>query len=154
MNLSSIREFKMNLTRPHTSLKKECKREVVKKTDIPKKFIRKIKKVGLKEEDAGILYGTKIDWEAVYAENKLYCAETGCDFVTEIDNSTMKKHTKDAHGFNDYPCEVQYCNYIGYSKKNLNIHNKMHTKRSGFYYTLRLRLVSKCENTFRETIWE
>ena len=121
----------MNLTRPHTSLKKECKREIVKKTDIPKKFIRKIKKLGLKEEDAGILYETKIDWETVYAENKIYCAETGCEFVTKLDDCTLKKHTKDVHGYSNHPCQEKYCNYIGFSRKNLNIHNKMHTKYSG-----------------------
>ena len=123
----------MPLPPSQTGPKKEYNGEVEKKIEIPKKFIRKIQKLGLKEENAATLYETKIDWEAVYADNKLYCAETGCSFVTEIDNSTMEMHSKEVHGFKDYPCEKSYCNYIGYSKKNLNIHNKMHTKRSGFY---------------------
>ena len=109
-------------------------REVEKKTEIPKKFIRKIKKLGLRPEDAAVLYETKIDWETVYADNKIYCAETGCDFVTEIDNPALQEHTKKIHGYKDQPCEAKDCNYIGFSKKNLNIHNKMHTKYSGLTY--------------------
>ena len=105
-----------------------------KKTEIPKKFIRKIKKLGLRPEDAAVLYETKIDWETVYADNKIYCAETGCDFVTEIDNPALQEHTKKIHGYKDQPCEAKDCNYIGFSKKYLNIHNKMHTKYSGLTY--------------------
>ena len=112
--------------------KKQNNRENEKKTEIPKKFIRKIKKLGLRQEDAVVLYETMIDWETVYADNKIYCAETGCDFVTEIDNPALQEHTKKIHDYKDQPCEAKDCNYIGFSKKNLNIHNKMHTKYSGF----------------------
>ena len=121
----------MPLPQSETCPKKKYNREVEKKIEIPKKFIRKIQKLGLKEEDATILYETKIDWETVYAENKIYCAETGCDFVTEIDDCSLKKHTKNVHGYKDHPCKEKNCNYIGFSRKNLNIHNKMHTKYSG-----------------------
>ena len=121
----------MHLLRLQACPKKKHNREVEKKIEIPKKFIRKIQRLGLKEEDAAILYETKIDWESVYAENKIYCAETGCGFVTEIDDSSLKKHTKNVHGYKNHPCEERNCNYIGFSRKNLNIHNKMHTKYSG-----------------------
>ena len=42
----------------------EGKRE---KIEIPKKFIKKIRKLGLREEDADILYKSKIDWTSVYS---------------------------------------------------------------------------------------
>ena len=86
----------------------------------------------MRQKDAAVLYETKIDWETVYADNKIYCAETGCDFVTEIDNPALQEHTKKIHDYKDQPCQAKDCNYIGFSKKNLNIHNKMHTKYSGF----------------------
>ena len=41
----------------------EGKRENI---EIPKKFITKIKQLGLREEDADILYKSKIDWASVY----------------------------------------------------------------------------------------
>ena len=51
---------------PETKLLKnwtEGKRE---KIEIPKKFIKKIRKLGLREQDVGILYKSKIDWTSVY----------------------------------------------------------------------------------------
>ena len=103
-------------------LKKREKREPVvdgenkKKKEIPKEFIKKIKKLGMKVEDAEVLYGSKIEWCAVYSKNKIYCPETGCDFFTTIDNGIMTKHMIDRHNYGEYPCEHAHCNYIGYSK--------------------------------------
>ena len=42
----------------------EGKRE---KIEIPKKFMKKIRKLGLREDDADILYKSKIDWTSVYS---------------------------------------------------------------------------------------
>ena len=50
---------KKNNSRNKTDDKKE-------KIEIPKKFIKKIKNLGLREKDADILYKSKIDWTAVY----------------------------------------------------------------------------------------
>ena len=55
-----------NLQIPDTKRTKngtEGKRENI---EIPKKFIKKIKQLGLREEDADILYKSKIDWASVY----------------------------------------------------------------------------------------
>ena len=117
--------------------KKQSNRENEKKTEIPKKFIRKIKKLGLRQEDAVVLYETKIDWETVYADNKIYCAETGCDFVTEIDNPALQEHTKKIHDYKDQPCEAKDCNYIGFSKK------KFEYSQQNAYKILRFRYLSR-----------
>ena len=37
------------------------------KIEIPKKFMKKIRKLGLREDDADILYKSKIDWTSVYS---------------------------------------------------------------------------------------
>ena len=71
----------MRHSKTEQSLKKKPK------TNVPKSFIAKIKSLGLKEEDAEVLYETKIDWTAVYSDNKIYCTEGGeqkCDFVAEM----------------------------------------------------------------------
>ena len=73
-----------------------------KKNDIPKEFMKKIRKLGMKEEDADILYRTKIDWTAVYSNNKIYCTETGCDFYTKLDNDDLKNHMISAHNYGEY----------------------------------------------------
>merc|ERR1712131_149491 len=54
------------------------------KIDIPKDFIKKIKKLGMNVDDAEVLYKTKIDWTAVYSTNKIYCTEQTCDYHTEL----------------------------------------------------------------------
>ena len=105
----------------------------------------------MRQEDAAVLYETKIDWETVYADNKIYCAETGCDFVTEIDNPALQEHTKKIHDYKDQPCQAKDCNYIGFSKKNLNIHNKMHTKYSGFTFNFYQKILT---SYFRKEIRE
>ena len=52
-----------NFTGKKNGPKSEDKKE---KIEIPKKFIKKIKNLGLREKDADILYKSKIDWTAIY----------------------------------------------------------------------------------------
>ena len=84
--------------------------------EIPKEFIKKIEKLGMKKEDAEVLYKSKIDWTAVYSENKIHCVEKGCDFYTKIDNEDMANHMVDCHNYGDYPCGAVDCNFVAYSK--------------------------------------
>ena len=98
-------------------LKKETEKR---KIDIPKEFIKKIKKLGMKVEDAEILYKSKIDWCAVYSENKIFCAEPGCDYFTKIDSEELTNHTINVHKYGDYPCEDDHCDYVAHSKVKLN----------------------------------
>ena len=86
-----------------------------KKKEVPKEFIKKIKKLGMKVEDADILYESKIDWTAVYSNNKIYCIEIGCDFYTKIDNEELTNHTIDCHDYGEYPCNQPHCNFVGFS---------------------------------------
>ena len=62
------------------------------KKSIPKDFITKIKNLGMKVEDAELLFKSKINWCAVYSENKIYCVEPGCNYFTTIDNEELKNH--------------------------------------------------------------
>ena len=83
--------------------------------------MKKIQKLGLRKEDAEILFETKVDWTAVYSNNKIYCTEVGCDFYTTIDNARspdniLEAHAKTAHAYGEYPCPDEYCQYICYSQ--------------------------------------
>ena len=93
--------------------KKEIERR---KTDIPKEFIKKIENLGMKVEDAEILFRSKIDWDAVYSENKIYCVVPGCDYFTEIDNEELTNHMINDHQWGDYPCNYDHCSYVASSK--------------------------------------
>lgn len=121
----------LTFTEPKRSKKQEkqiTEGECKKKKEIPKEFVEKIQKLGMKVEDADALYTSKIEWAAVYSENKVYCTEPGCDFYTKIDNGILTQHMIDRHKYGEYPCEHETCNFIGYSKKSLNLHRPMHTK--------------------------
>ena len=93
--------------------KKETKRQ---KIEIPRDFIKKIKNLGLRVEDAEILYKSKIDWTAVYSENKIYCVEPGCNYFTMIDNEELTNHMINVHKYGEYPCNYDHCNYVAASK--------------------------------------
>ena len=118
-----------------------------KKIDIPKGFIKKIKKLGMNVDDAEILYKTQVDWTAVYSNNKIYCTEPGCDYCTEIDNGNLKMHLMSAHNYGDFPCPDPQCNFIGVSQKNLNLHNRMHTRLSVKQYWYKCPK-SNCQTSF------
>ena len=87
-----------------------------KKIHIPKDFIKQIKKLGMNEDDAEILFKSKIDWKAVYSENKIYCAEPTCDYYTKIDGGNLKSHLISVHNYGDYPCQYSGCSFIGVSE--------------------------------------
>ena len=84
--------------------------------DIPKEFIKKIENLGLKVEDAEILFKSKIDWTAVYSENKIYCVEPGCNYFTKIDTDELKYHMISVHKYGYYPCNYDHCDYVAVSK--------------------------------------
>ena len=84
--------------------------------EVPEKFIKKIKDLGMKVEDAEILFKSKIDWCAVYSENKIHCVEIGCDYFTKIDTKELTKHMVDVHKYGVYPCNYDHCDYVAASK--------------------------------------
>ena len=93
--------------------KKESEKRI---NDVPNEFIRKIKNLGMKVEDAHVLFQTKIDWTAVYSENKIYCIEPACDFFTMIDNEELTNHMINVHKYGDYLCKYDHCDYVATSK--------------------------------------
>ena len=72
----------------------------------------------MKVEDVEILYRSKIDWTAVYSENKIYCVEPGCDFVTNIGSVKLTNHMVDVHKYGEYRCDHEHCDYVAASKVN------------------------------------
>ena len=86
------------------------------KKNIPKEFIRKIENLGMKVEDAEVLFKSKIDWCAVYIENKIHCVEIGCDYSTTIDNGDLTNHMINVHKYGEYPCNDDHCDYVAASK--------------------------------------
>ena len=112
--------------------------------------MKKIKKLGMREEDAQILYQTKIDWTAVYSDNKINCTEKTCDFFTKIDTEELTNHMIEVHKYGEYKCEDPHCNFVGYSKKSLNMHRKMHTMPSNKIHIHKC-FKPNCDASFRRS---
>ena len=113
--------FQLPFTELNRSKKQEKKEHKIdggikKRKEVPKEFIEKIQKLGMKVENAEVLYASKIEWAAVYSENTIYCTEPSCDFNTKIDNGILTKHMIDRHNWGEYPCNHAHCNFVGYSK--------------------------------------
>ena len=70
----------------------------------------------MRVEDAEVLFKSKINWTAVYSENKIYCVEPGCDYFTMIDNGELTNHMIKVHKYEDYPCTNDHCDYVATSK--------------------------------------
>ena len=109
-----LKEKRRPLT--ETTLRDSKKETEKRKKDIPKEFIKKIKNLGMKAEDAEVLFKSKIDWCAVYIENKIYCTEPGCAYTTTIDNGELTNHMINVHQYGDYPCNEDHCDYVAASK--------------------------------------
>merc|ERR1712131_565224 len=118
------------------------------RTDIPKEFIKKIKNLGMKVEDAEILFKSKIDWTAIYSDNKIYCVEPRCDYFTKMDGEELTNHMINVHKYGDFPCNYDHCDYVAASKKNLISHEQMHKVRSenDFWYKCPK---PNCQSTFQ-----
>ena len=138
-----IRKLSIEKTK-HESIKETKKRKI----EVPKDFIKKIKSLGLNVEDAEILFKSKIDWTAVYSENKIYCVEPGCNYFTKIDDEKLTKHMINDHKWGDYPCDYDHCDYVAASKKNLVSHAQMHKMRSEYNFWFKC-LKPNCRTTFK-----
>jgi len=121
-------ESKVRTSTPKIPFVEKPKNEREKKIIVPEKFITKIKKLGMRVEDAEILYKSKIDWAAFYSDNKIYCPELTCDYFTKIDNGELTNHLITVHKYGEYKCDDPHCEYVAYSKTNLNIHRNMHKR--------------------------
>ena len=110
----SLKEVRKPLTKK--TLQGSKKDTEKRKTDIPKEFIKKIKNLGLKVEDAEILFKSEIDWCAVYSDNTIYCVEPRCNYFTKIDNEDLANHMVIEHKYGVYPCDDAHCDYVAASK--------------------------------------
>ena len=107
----------MHLKKPLIEKTKKLPKQTEKRRiGVPKEFIRKIKDLGMKVEDAEVLFKSKIDWCAVYSDNKIYCVEQTCNFFTEIDNEELTNHMISVHKYGEYPCNYDHCDYVATSK--------------------------------------
>ena len=83
---------------------------------IPSSFIKHIKGLGFKEDNAGLLYDNKDQWIGMKSDGIIYCTEAACKHETIIDQNCLRQHCFDKHKWGSYPCSKANCKFISYSK--------------------------------------
>merc|ERR1711935_191694 len=115
------------------TIRSDKSRKVEKKTEtkeqkkkvIPKKFIAHILELGFAAKDAARLYQSKNDWLGMRSGGQVFCSETGCSFSTPLSSDCMFEHCRTVHGWRDYPCSHDNCEFIAYSKRSFKTHLAM-----------------------------
>jgi len=106
---------------------------------IPKKFIAHIVKLGFNATDAARLYESKDDWLGLSGGDRILCTQKGCKFTTTLSGDFMFEHCRSVHGWRDYPCTHDNCDFIAYSSTSQKSHvAKFHSPyrtHNGNYYS-------------------
>ena len=109
------------------------------KKPIPDEFITHIVKLGFAEKDAARLYEIKDDWLGMSSGGKILCTEIGCKFTVPLSSDALFEHCRTVHGWRDYPCTHDNCNYVAYSaysyKKHMSQFHSPYRKHNGNYFS-------------------
>merc|ERR1711935_845968 len=139
--MSSKLSFDINLDEDYDAIsrltiKSDKSRKVEKKTEtiehtkkvIPKKFIAHILELGFEANDATRLYQSKNDWLGMRSGGQVQCSVMGCLFSTQLRSDCMFEHCRTVHGWRDYPCSHDNCEYVAYSNRSFKTHlSKFHS---------------------------
>ena len=117
---------------------------------VPCEFINQIQILGFKKENARILYETKIDWTALQSDNAIYCVQVGCNFSTRLFDGCLRDHCEQDHQWGLYPCADPNCEYVGYSRANVNKHRKLHNRVFDSVFEYKCPYPD-CESSFTRT---
>jgi len=150
--MSSKLSFEINLDEDYDAIsrlaiKSDKSRKVEKKMEtienkkkvLPKKFIAHILELGFEAKDAVRLYGSKDDWLGMSRGGQVHCSMKGCLYSTQLSSDCMFEHCRTVHGWRDYPCTHDNCEYISYSERSFKMHvSRFHSPyktHSGEYFS-------------------
>jgi len=119
----SRRSVKVETKQNVTQRKKKSKEtEKQTKNEPTKEFIRHIVKLGFDATDAARLYKSKDDWLGMTRGGRILCSEPRCAFSTPLSSNCMFAHCRTVHGWREYPCMQENCEYVAYSKTSAKRH--------------------------------
>jgi len=93
---------------------------------IPEGFLKLLDELALDRKDAEILYKNKDQWKFVKSDRKIFCAEKGCIFETQMTTDCLMKHCKSAHNWMPHSCPYDYCKFEAYSPRCYKQHITSH----------------------------
>jgi len=133
-----IRNMEDNVETESKKPKKERKETRIRVEDddkIPESFLKLLGELALDRKDAEILYRSKDQWKFVKSDRKIFCADKGCKFETEMTTDCLMEHCKSAHNWTPRACPYDYCNFECYSprsyKKHVASHREANSGQSG-----------------------
>ena len=90
--------------------------------EIPDQFIAHIVELGFDKKYAALLYKSQDDWLGMKSGGRTLCTERGCKFSTQLSSDALFEHCRTVHGWRDYPCPHDNCQFVAYSKTSSNGH--------------------------------
>ena len=121
-------------------LQKRRREKLLEVDEIPRDFIKVVKSLGFSKADAPRLYSSKDDWTGLNTGGKVNCTEQGCNFSSKITSKCLFDHCQKEHGWRDYPCDFEGCQFISFSKKCFNQHRAFfHLKAKSTHFQHRKR---------------
>ena len=119
----------MKITKKNKIVSKNKVKKTIKAKEIPKKFLNHVLALGFQAEDAPLLYEHKEQWVGVALDSKIKCPQQGCKYETEMYQNCLVDHCRKVHGWRDYPCNYENCNWVAHSSLSYKSHTSFFHER-------------------------
>jgi len=96
--------------------------KATKKTEIPKKFRKLAITFGIPKHLHPFFFDNKDDFHWEFFNPDIHCSERTCKYTTKHSKQCLDNHMREEHGWADFPCKEDECEYVAYSKRCLAFH--------------------------------
>jgi len=112
---------KKNITKLETGRKKSKP-----ENKISIKFVQKLDKLGIPENQAADMKGIKIEWNSIFAKNeedfKILCTDPKCEYRILPSPQCLYDHCIKVHNWGEYKCpRTDNCQFIAYTKEKCSL---------------------------------
>ena len=85
------------------------------------KFVRKLDRLGIPEDQAADMKGVNIEWNSIFAKNendfKILCPEPKCNYQILPSPNCLHDHCIQVHNWGEYKCpRTDNCQFVSKSK--------------------------------------
>ena len=101
---------------------KPKKQKESKKAEIPKDFRKLAITFGIPKHLHPFFFENKDDFQWEFFNPDIYCSERTCKYKTKHSKQCLDNHMREIHGWADFPCKEDECEYVAYSKRCLAFH--------------------------------
>lgn len=98
------------------------KQKETKKAEIPRDFRKLAITFGIPKHLHPFFFENKDDFQWEFFNPDIYCSERTCKYKTKHSKHCLDNHMREFHGWADFPCNEDECEYVAYSKRCLAFH--------------------------------